>query len=52
MKYARIYKSGNSQVLRLPKNIIFDTEQVEIFRRGDEVALCNRKADASKLSKH
>lgn len=39
MSYARIFQSGNSQAVRLPKDFRFDVEQVEIFRRGDEVVL-------------
>jgi len=49
MKYARIYNSGNSQVLRLPKEFSFDTEQVEIFRRGDEVVLRDKPSNASTI---
>jgi antitoxin VapB len=36
---ARIFQSGNSQAVRLPKDFRFDVDQVEIFRRGDEVVL-------------
>jgi len=39
MDTARIFKSGNSQAVRLPKQYRFDGEEVEIFRRGDEVVL-------------
>ena len=39
MTFARIFRSGNSQAVRLPKDFRFDVEQVEIFRRGDEVVL-------------
>lgn len=39
MIHARIFQSGNSQAVRLPKEFRFATEQVEIFRRGDEVVL-------------
>ena len=39
MVHARIFQSGNSQAVRLPKEFRFATEQVEIFRRGDEVVL-------------
>jgi antitoxin VapB len=39
MASARIFKSGNSQAVRLPKEFRFDSEEVEIFRRGDEVVL-------------
>lgn len=39
MTTARIFQSGNSQAVRLPKEFRFDVEQVEIFRRGDEIIL-------------
>ena len=39
MTYARIFKSGNSQAVRLPKEFRFDVDQVEIYRRGNEVVL-------------
>jgi antitoxin VapB len=39
MATARVFKSGNSQAVRLPKEFQFETENVEIFRRGDEVVL-------------
>ena len=39
MATAPVFKSGNSQALRLPKEFRFDSEEVEIFRRGDEVVL-------------
>jgi antitoxin VapB len=35
----RVFKSGNSQAVRLPKEFQFDVDEVEIFRRGDEVVL-------------
>ena len=39
MSTAKIFKSGNSQAVRLPKEFQFDVSEVEIFRRGDEVVL-------------
>jgi antitoxin VapB len=39
MASARVFKSGNSQAVRLPKEFRFQSEEVEIFRRGDEVVL-------------
>jgi antitoxin VapB len=39
MNTAKIFKSGNSQAVRLPKEFQFDTSEVQIFRRGDEVVL-------------
>lgn len=39
MGTARVFKSGNSQAVRLPKEFRFSGQEVEIFRRGDEVVL-------------
>jgi antitoxin VapB len=39
MASARVFKSGNSQAVRLPKEFRFQSDEVEIFRRGDEVVL-------------
>ena len=36
---ARIFQSGNSQAVRIPKEYRFDTDVVEIFKRGDELIL-------------
>ena len=39
MATARVFMSGNSQAVRLPKKFRFKTDEVEIFRRGDEIVL-------------
>lgn len=39
MLHTKVFKSGNSQAVRLPKDFNFDVAEVEIFRRGDEVVL-------------
>jgi antitoxin VapB len=39
MAIARIFKSGNSQAVRLPKEFRLRGKEVEIFRRGDEIVL-------------
>lgn len=39
MTTAKVFQSGNSQAVRLPKEFRFDATEVEIFRRGDEVVL-------------
>lgn len=46
MTTARIFISGNSQAVRLPKEFRFNVDRVEIFRRGDEVVLREKPADA------
>lgn len=42
---AKVFRSGNSQAVRLPKEFRFRGKEVEIFRRGDEVVL--REKDSS-----
>ena len=39
MRTARVFRSGNSQAVRLPKQFRFQSKEVEISRRGDEVIL-------------
>jgi antitoxin VapB len=39
MAIARVFKSGNSQAVRLPKKFRVKSSEVEIFRRGDEIVL-------------
>jgi len=48
MPKARIFKSGNSQAVRLPKEFRFDVKEVEIFRRGQEVVLRKPKRNLAK----
>ena len=39
MSYARVFQSGNSQAVRLPKEFRLNADRVEIFRRGEEIIL-------------
>ena len=39
MAMTRIFKSGNSQAVRLPKEFRVHGSELEIFRRGDEIVL-------------
>ena len=39
MRTAKVFKSGNSQAVRIPAEFQFDTDEVEIFRRNDELVL-------------
>ncbi|MFZ0816761.1 MAG: type II toxin-antitoxin system VapB family antitoxin [Candidatus Sulfotelmatobacter sp.] len=36
---AKVFRSGNSQAVRLPKEFRFKAKEVDIFRRGQEVVL-------------
>jgi antitoxin VapB len=44
MTTARVFKSGNSQAVRLPKEFRVASTAVEIYRRGDEIVLRELRA--------
>lgn len=39
MATAKVFRSGNSQAVRLPKQYRLKSSEVEIYRRGDEIIL-------------
>lgn len=43
MTTARVFKSGNSQAVRLPKEFRLTSKEVEISRRGDEIVLREKR---------
>jgi antitoxin VapB len=45
MGTARVFRSGNSQAVRLPKQFRFKSKEVEIFRRGNEIVLREKDDD-------
>lgn len=49
MATTRVFKSGNSQAVRLPKEFQFDVEEIEILRRGDEIVLRKRHESMAAL---
>ncbi len=49
MNTAKVFKSGNSQAVRLPKDFQFDVPEVEIYRRGDEVILRKKLQNLSRV---
>lgn len=49
MAIARIFQSGNSQAVRLPKEFRFKTDQVEIFRQGGDIVLRETPASAAAI---
>lgn len=49
MTFARVFQSGNSQAVRLPKEFRFKSDQVEIFRQGDDIVLRERPANAAAI---
>jgi antitoxin VapB len=48
MQVTRLFKSGNSQTVRIPVEFQFDTDEVEIFRRDDELVLRKKATSLAK----
>jgi antitoxin VapB len=48
MKIAKVFQSGNSQAVRLPKEFQFHSKEVEIFRQGDNVILHEKPKNLKK----
>lgn len=42
MTTTKVFRSGNSQAVRIPKQFQFSSDEVEILRRGAEVVLRER----------
>jgi antitoxin VapB len=42
---AKVFRSGNSQAVRLPKEFQLDVSEVEISRRGEEIVLRKKPAN-------
>ena len=51
MRTAKVFRSGNSQAVRIPAEFQFDTDEVEIFRRDDELVL-RKKAQSLEQAFH
>ena len=45
MATARVFRSGNSQAVRLPKQFRLKSKEVEIFRRGKEIVLREKEGN-------
>ena len=43
MKTAKVFKSGNSQAVRIPKEFHLEGKEVEILRKGESLILRPRK---------
>ena len=43
MATARVFRSGNSQAVRLPREFRVKGPDLEIFRRGDEIVLREKR---------
>jgi antitoxin VapB len=48
MGTARVFRSGNSQAVRLPKQFRLKSKEVEIFRRRNEIVLRERDANLTR----
>ncbi len=48
MAMTRVFRSGNSQAVRIPREFQLDTGVVEILRRGDELVLRESRQDLSR----
>ena len=42
-KTAKIFRSGNSQAVRIPKEFQLEGTEVEIMRRGETLVLCPKR---------
>lgn len=51
MTTAKVFMSGRSQAVRLPKEFRFEGTEVEIFRRGDDVILREKPVTVDRLFK-
>jgi antitoxin VapB len=47
MAVTKVFRSGNSQAVRIPKKLRFRSRQVEILKRGDEIVLRERPTNLS-----
>ena len=47
MAIAKVFRSGNSQAVRMPKKFRLKSKEVDIYRRGEEIVL--RERDGSML---
>lgn len=49
MTMTKVFKSGNSQAVRIPKEFQLDIEDVEILRQGDDLIIRKPHRNASAL---
>jgi antitoxin VapB len=50
MARTKVFRSGNGQALRIPKEFVLNGPEVDIFRRGDELVIREKpEARAFKL---
>jgi antitoxin VapB len=46
---ARVFQSGNSQAVRLPKQFRLRSKEVEVFRRGSDIVLREKPPKLSRV---
>ena len=51
MTTAKVFMTGRSHAVRLPKEFRFEGTEVEIFRRGDDVILREKPVTVDRLFK-
>ncbi len=49
MAITKVFKNGNSQSVRIPKEYRLDVDEVEIFRQGDTLVLRPVRKDLSRV---
>lgn len=49
MTTTKVFQSGNSQAVRIPREFQFDVAEVEIERHGDEIVLRPQRAICRQL---
>ena len=49
MTTAKVFKSGNSQAVRLPKQFRVKSKELEIERRGNEIVLRENSGDGQRI---
>ena len=47
-QFAKVFRSGNSQAVRLPKDFRFEVDEVEVSREGDAVILRPHRANSTR----
>lgn len=48
MRKTKVFQCGNSQAVRLPKDLQLNVEEVEIFKRNDEIVIRKIPVNLSK----
>lgn len=49
MAITKVFKSGNSQAVRIPRDFHLESDEVEILRRGDELVIRKPRKNLAEL---